>query len=57
VALGPGTWAQLSDDSQQIFIANAPTFLDGQVRGLLDNLVRFGPAESLVARPLRASYS
>jgi pimeloyl-ACP methyl ester carboxylesterase len=28
VALGPGTWAQLPPDVQQMHIANAPTFLD-----------------------------
>jgi pimeloyl-ACP methyl ester carboxylesterase len=28
VALGPGGWAQLSPDSRQILIENAPTFLD-----------------------------
>ena len=28
VALGPGTWAQLPPQSQQILIENAPTFLD-----------------------------
>ena len=28
VALGPGTWDQLSPDLQQAFITNAPTFLD-----------------------------
>jgi pimeloyl-ACP methyl ester carboxylesterase len=28
VALGPGTWAQLSPELQQTFITNAPTFLD-----------------------------
>jgi pimeloyl-ACP methyl ester carboxylesterase len=28
VALGPGTWAQLSPDVQRTFIENAPTFLD-----------------------------
>jgi pimeloyl-ACP methyl ester carboxylesterase len=28
VALGPGTWDQLSPDLQQTFITNAPTFLD-----------------------------
>ena len=28
VALGPGTWAQMSPELQQVFIENAPTFLD-----------------------------
>jgi pimeloyl-ACP methyl ester carboxylesterase len=28
VALGPNTWEQVPQDSQQIFIENAPTFLD-----------------------------
>jgi pimeloyl-ACP methyl ester carboxylesterase len=28
IALGPGSWAQLPREVQQVFIENAPTFLD-----------------------------